>query len=157
MTRSATTWRLCAATILLWAAAGVSTAGSWHDIAWFEDAAGYSAAVEEAERTGRPVFVYFYADWCPYCRQFNDELLADSRVQGQLGLMLAVRVNAEAGPDERSLAGHYRVRGYPALYVYKPQGRGEIESVRRTVPSGDGSPRLKTPEEFAATLRGVAY
>jgi thiol:disulfide interchange protein len=129
-------------------------AASWEDIAWHEDADGYRQALETADATGAPVFVYFYTDWCPYCRQFNTELLGDARVQGQIGEMLAVRVNPERGPDERSLATHYRVRGYPALFVYTPQGKGEFQQVRRTVSTADGRPRLKTPEEFAATLRG---
>lgn len=129
-------------------------AASWEDIAWHEDAGGYRQALKTADETGAPVFVYFYTDWCPYCRQFNTELLGDPMVQGQIGEMLAVRVNPERGPDERSLATHYRVRGYPALFVYTPQGRGKLQPVRRTVATADGRPRLKTPEEFAATLGG---
>jgi thiol:disulfide interchange protein len=129
-------------------------AASWQDIDWHDDAGGYREALEEADRTGTRMFVYFYTEWCPYCRQFNSELLGDPRVQGQIGEMLAVRVNPERGPDERSLASHYRVRGYPALFVYTPQGRGKFEPLRRTVPTPEGRPRLKTPEEFAATLRG---
>jgi thiol:disulfide interchange protein len=134
-------------------AASALAAGTWQDISWHDDASGYRLAVEKAERTGRPVFVYFYADWCPYCREFNSELLGDSRVQEQIGEMLAVRVNPERGEAERSLATHYRVHGYPALFVYKPRGNDHVEPVRRTVSMPDGPPRLKTPEEFVATLR----
>jgi len=129
-------------------------ATSWDQIAWYENASGYASALSAAESSGAPVLVYFYTDWCPYCRQFNISLLGDPEVQSQLAEMLAVRVNAEAGPDERSLAGHYRVRGYPALFVYTSAQGGSFESIRRTVAAESGT-RLKTAEEFVATLRGA--
>ncbi|MDH3404861.1 MAG: thioredoxin family protein [Acidobacteriota bacterium] len=134
-------------------------AGSWQDISWFDDAAGYAQAVAKAEAEGKPVFVYFYTEWCPYCRQLNAELLAAAEVQEEIDRMIAVRVNAEGGPDERSLAAHYRVRGYPALFVFTANARsgypgGDFQPIRRTVGGAEGV-RLKTPAEFVATLRAA--
>ena len=126
---------------------------SWSEIDWFEGAAGYSAAVSEAEASGASVLVYFYTEWCPYCRQLNNGLLSDPVVQDQVGQMLAVRVNAEAGPEERSLAGHYQVRGYPALFVYTSAQGGRFASIRRTVAEASGATRMKTAEEFVESLR----
>jgi len=128
---------------------------SWDEIRWFDGATGYAEAVAKAEKNGAPVLVYFYTDWCPYCRQLNKGLLGDPAVQAQVGEMIAVRVNAEAGPDERSLAAHYRVRGYPALYVYTSARGGSFAPIRRTVAGASGAPRMKTPEEFVAALRGA--
>lgn len=132
----------------------------WQDISWFDDAAGYAEALAAAEEAETPVLVYFYTEWCPYCRQLNSELLASTEVQLELNGMLAVRVNAEKGPDERSLAAHYRVRGYPALFVYSVDSGdgypgGGFQPIRRTVGGAEGV-RLKTPEEFVATLRAAA-
>ena len=149
--------RLCALLCLsFFSVSAVSGAGaqSWNEIDWFDDAAGYARAVSLAQESGDPVLVYFYADWCPYCRQLNTELLADADVQAQVGKMLAVRVNAEAGPDERSLAGHYRVRGYPALYLYTSAQGGSFAPIRRTTGGDSGAVRLKTSQEFVETLRG---
>ncbi len=131
----------------------------WQDISWFDDAAGYAEALTEAEAADKPVLVYFYTDWCPYCRQLNSELLAADEVQRELAGMLAVRVNAERGPDERSLAAHYRVRGYPALFLYSVNAGngypgGDFRPIRRTV-SGEDGVRLKTPTEFVATLQAA--
>jgi thiol:disulfide interchange protein len=138
----------------LCALAPVRAAG-WEEISWLENAAGYTAALREAENSGAPVLVYFYTEWCPYCRQLNQGLLSEPAVQDQIGEMLAVRVNPEAGPDEQSLAGHYGVRGYPALFVYSADQGGRFEAIRRTVKEGSGT-RLKTAEEFVATLRGAS-
>lgn len=145
---------LIAGLLALLAAADVGAAG-WEDIDWLDGAAGYAEAVERAEQSGDPVLVYFYTDWCPYCRQFNNSLLGEAAVQAELDSMLAVRVDAEGGPDERSLAAHYRVRGYPALYVYTAQQGGSFEPIRRTISDGSGGVRLKTAEEFVATLRAA--
>jgi len=144
---------LIAATLLILALAGgvVADAGSWNDAAWHNDAAGYRNAMVEAQESGKPVLVYFYAVWCGYCRQLNNELLSSPAVLDEMGDMVVIRVNAELGPEERSLAMSYGVRGYPALFV---RSAGDVQALRRTVADG-GRPRLKTPEEFAATLRAV--
>ena len=146
---------LCLGILLapVWSAAATA---SWDDIQWFDGASGYAEAVAEAESTGASVLVYFYTDWCPYCRQLNNSLLGAPEVQAELDGMLAVRVNAEAGPGERSLAAHYSVRGYPALYVYDSAQGGRFQPIRRTVSADSGGVRLKTPEEFVATLRAAA-
>ena len=69
--------------------------------------------------------------------------------------MLAVRVNSELGASERSLATHYSVRSYPALFVYTPESGGAFQAIRRTVADG-GASRLKTADEFVATLRAAS-
>lgn len=142
-------------TLLLASASTGAEMSSWDEIQWFDDAAGYTEALSQAEASGAPVLVYFYTDWCPYCRELNRGLLGEREVQAQVGKMLAVRVNAEAGPDERSLAGHYRVRGYPALYVYTAAQGGRFEPLRRTVGGESGARRMKTAEEFVESLRGA--
>ncbi len=119
-----------------------------NEIAWLEGAEGYRSGVETAKETGRPVLLYFYTDWCPYCRQLDRDLLSTVEVQLEIGEMIAVRVNPETGTDEQALASQFGIPGYPALFV---RSDGELRSIRRTV-GGQGGVRLKTPEEFAATL-----
>ncbi|MCZ6507072.1 MAG: thioredoxin family protein [Acidobacteria bacterium] len=140
--------------ILLTSLVPVAVAADWDEIAWFDDASGYAEAMVEAEKSGTPVLVYFYTDWCPYCRQLNQQILTAGEVQAELGQMLAVRVNAERGPKERSLALQRRVRGYPALFIWDPGPGGGFLPIRRTVSNGTRV-RLKTPEEFVATLRSA--
>jgi thiol-disulfide isomerase/thioredoxin len=121
---------------------------------WHRGAAGFSRAYEEARETGQPVLVYFYTDWCSYCRELDRELLADARVADYTCELIKVRINPERGAAEREIAIRYGVAGYPSLFVHG-RGLGEPRKVRRQVREG-GDWRLRTPAEFVATLRAAA-
>lgn len=136
-------WALAA---LLWPL--VAAAAPAGEIDWLEGADGYRRGVEAAAAADRPLLVYFYTDWCPYCRQLNRELLTTDRVQAAVASMVAVRINPESGPEESALAARFGIRGYPALFVDDGSGPRPI---RRTIASGNRQ-RLMTPDEFAATL-----
>jgi thiol:disulfide interchange protein len=120
---------------------------------WREGAAGHVRARAEAQTAARPVFVYFYTDWCPYCREFQKELLDTGPVESYLRGITRVKINPEKGPEEARLAREYGVTGYPALFVIADGGRPQ--QVARST-RHNGQPRLKTPEEFVATLRQAA-
>jgi thiol:disulfide interchange protein len=120
---------------------------------WQEGAAGHQRARAEAQTAARPVFVYFYTDWCPYCREFQKELLDTGPVESYLRGITRVKINPEKGPEEARLAREYGVTGYPALFVIADGGTAQ--PIARSV-RDSGRPRLKTPEEFVATLRQAA-
>lgn len=110
---------------------------------WHRDADGYAAALAESARFGRPVLVYFYADWCPHCRHFDSKVLPDAAVSGAMGQFVKVRLNIEKGSRE---AGIFRLlggRGTPHLVV---QGGG-VETITLR---GTGEAR-----EFARALSQV--
>ncbi|HZI63300.1 MAG TPA: thioredoxin family protein [Thermoanaerobaculia bacterium] len=135
--------------LLLSAAAAPALAPS----AWLEGASGHQRARAEAQTAARPLLVYFYTDWCPYCREFQKELLDTGPVESYLRGLARVKINPEKGPEEARLAREYGVTGYPALFVIADGGRPQ-KVVRNT--RHNGQPRLKTPEEFVATLRQAA-
>ena len=98
--------------------------------------------------------MYFYTDWCGYCRQFEAQILSDDDVIAYLAAEVrAVRVNPEAGEAEAALAQRYGIRGFPALYLHADGRPGEFAAVRRTVMEA-GQLRLKTPAEFISELGG---
>jgi thiol-disulfide isomerase/thioredoxin len=121
---------------------------------WHRGAAGFERAHEQAAATGQPLLVYFYTDWCPYCRELDRELLADARVAEYTRELIKVRINPERGAAERALADRYGITGYPSLFLH-PRGLGEPTKIRRQVRDG-GDRRLRTPDEFVATLRSAA-
>ena len=86
--------------------------------AWYEGASGYEAAIAEHHNTGKPVMVYFHADWCGYCALLERDVLSTSTFQRRYGsTLLMVRVNPEKSSAERSLATDNRVGGYPWIII----------------------------------------
>jgi len=117
-----------------------------YSYSWYEGAEGFLNGVEEAQREGKALVVYFYTDWCPYCKELDRELLSRAGVEDYLKYLVKIRVNPERGPGERALKRQYGVSGYPSLFIQKsikawPNKIGRM--------AGD---RMKTPEEFVASL-----
>ena len=93
----------------------------------YQDAAGYAEALREHQKTGKPVALYFYADWCKYCAQLERGILSRSEVKQYLGTILYVSVNPEHGKAEAALFQQFEGRGYPTLLILtKTQPAQEI-------------------------------
>ena len=122
--------------------------------AWHEGADGFTAALEEALAEKRPLAVYFYTDWCHYCRQFESELLYRADVEDGLGFLTRVRINPESGAGEASIAQRYGVFSYPSFFVHPGPGREAVRVTGRV--QRDGLWGFQTPSEFLETLRQTA-
>lgn len=48
---------------------------------WFDGADGYAQAFEKHTSSSKPLVVYFYTDWCPYCRRLENEILGVDQVK----------------------------------------------------------------------------
>ncbi len=121
---------------------------------WRNGADGLLEALEIVKSEPSVLVVYFYTDWCGYCRQFEAELLGTERMREWFARGVAVRINPEAGDVERQVARYYGVQGYPGFFVHNPEA-GTFAKVQRMVME-NGRPRLKSPEEFIATLEAAA-
>jgi len=118
--------------------------------AWYEGASGYAMAMEKARQDHRAVAVYFYTDWCPYCRQLESELLRTREVEEHLTTVVKVKINPESGAEEGEIARRYGIQGYPSFFIEAPH-LGRRQMIERTT-----GYRLKTPEEFVASCREAA-
>ena len=119
---------------------------------WLRGAPGYERALQLQRELGVPLVVYFYADWCPYCRDLDSQYLPALPVQEFLKGVVKVRINPEHGRPERKIADQFGVTGYPSFFVIrKPSSLpSEISPFRR------GGVNL-TPAQFAsACSRGTA-
>ncbi len=96
---------------------------------WLEGASGYDAGRNEAISSHKPMVVYFYTDWCPYCRRFSKQVLSSASVQKALSSFVKVRINPEKGEREIALARRYEIDGYPSVYFENPASGQSPEEV----------------------------
>ncbi len=140
---------LCAAVAVVIASGGRAAAESPDPfVRWLNGAPGYKEAAARHERSGTPLWLYFYTDWCGYCRQLNTQVLASPDVDKALNEVVAVRINPDRGPQEKALAEQFGVTGYPSFFVV---GEGATESQRiRPHRQEGGQWVLMSPAEFVA-------
>lgn len=120
------------------------------DEPWLEGASGYKRAIELQRELKVPFVVYFYTDWCPYCRELDAEYFTHPAVDNYLRGVVKVRINPEHGLAEREIADKYDVQGYPRFYL----SRGATSLPRNIQPfRRSGS---LTPEQFALVCQQVA-
>ena len=111
-----------------------------------EPAAGWMTSFEEAQaqaqRSGKPLLVHFYADWCGPCRIMEGTVLNTPEVLRQLGSqVVGVKVNSDHRPD---LISRYGVSGLPCDVFLSPRGREVTRS------SG-----AMNPQGYAAQIAGI--
>lgn len=105
--------------ILLWGlSAPITThaAESGQAVAWQD----YEAAQKLGEGQSRKFLLYFYTDWCGYCRKLEKETFTDKAVADYINAnFIPVRINSEKMPK---VAGRYGVSGVPDLRFVSPKG-----------------------------------
>lgn len=109
---------------------GAKSGGTWESD-WHSGVTGLKKAAADQKTNKRPMLVYFYADWCGYCRALEANVLSTADGRTALRDVIKVRINAEASLEERQLAGELGVRGYPTLLLVSPDG---------------GMKRIRTPQ-----------
>ncbi len=90
----------------------------------------YDQGLEQAKKDGKKVMVFFYTDWCGYCKRMNALTFTDEGVKKLLAdKFVTVKVNGDsrntlqvdkASITERELAAKYAVRGYPTIWFLEP-------------------------------------
>jgi len=100
---------------------------------WLRDSPGYERAIQLQRELKVPLVIYFYADWCPYCRDFDRDYLTAPVVKQYLSGVVKVRINPDHGRPERLLARQYGIDGYPSFLVITSQSAGprEVQPFRK--------------------------
>lgn len=77
----------------------------WNEsqIQWY----GYHAGMKEAERTGKPVVLIFYAQWCPTCHAYK-RIFAQSAIVDLAQQLIMIRVDIDEEPE---LSARYNFDG----------------------------------------------
>jgi len=76
-------------------------------------ATSYEDALKLSNETGKPIFLYFSADWCPACKRMK-QTLSKEEVQKALENYISWHVDTKS---ERDLVEQYNVTGIPAYFI----------------------------------------
>jgi thioredoxin-related protein len=80
---------------------------------------GYRQGYEKALRDGKPMFVFFTAEWCNFCHQMAEEAFTHPQVVALSGHFVCILVDADAEPE---VCKQFHVQGYPTIQFLSPRG-----------------------------------
>lgn len=108
-------WML--AVVMVWSAARSVSAQETKagpakkEIAWAKD---YKDAVDQARKSGKPIMVDFYTDWCGWCKVLDRETYTDAQVIKLADAsFVSLKINAEK--EGTAQAKRYGITGFPTI------------------------------------------
>jgi thiol-disulfide isomerase/thioredoxin len=97
--------------------------GDWNDaqVAWQPYAEGLAAA----KKSGKPICLIFYTEWCPHCQNYS-RLFHDAKVVEQTKMFVMIRLDQD---KEKDLSGRYSPDGgyIPRTMFLSPAGELDKE------------------------------
>ena len=101
-------------------------ASVWHD--------STEKAFAEARKSGKPVLVDLYADWCGWCKTMEREVFTQPRFQTYAERFVLLRVDVEDGAAGSELQRRFRAGSLPTLLLLDPKQSllGKIEGFLET-------------------------
>ncbi len=89
------------------------------EIAWFKGSVDEAFAA--AKQSNRPVFLYWGAEWCPYCQQLKSSVFTRRDFIDRSQLFVPVYLDGD-DPGAQKWGEQLKVSGYPTVLILQPDG-----------------------------------
>lgn len=110
--------------------------GKGHSIKWYS----YEEGVSLGKKLEKKVFLFFWADWCTYCRKMDKETFTHPPVIDYLNAhFIPVKINSDR---EKKVSSAYFINGVPTSWFLSENGE-KISNLPGYVPAGMFLPVLK--------------
>ena len=77
-------------------------------------------ALKIAQKSNKMVFADFYADWCGYCKQLDEDTFTNQNVKQKfVQRYVLVKINVDQNPE---LASKYQIYGLPTMVILDSNG-----------------------------------
>ncbi len=84
--------------------------------------------LDAAKRSGRPVMLDFYADWCVSCKEMERYTFTDPGVQAELDRAVLLQADVTANDaEDQALLQHFGILGPPTIVFFGPDGEERRE------------------------------
>ena len=91
----------------------------------------FQRELKAANAAGHTVMLDFYADWCTYCKQFDDYVFSDPKVQAAFANTVLIQADVtDLNKDDKLIMKNLKVVVPPAMLFFKTDG---TESKRERV------------------------
>lgn len=80
---------------------------------------GFRTGSEQAMQEGKPMLVFFTAEWCGYCHQMEEEAFTSDQVAALSERFVCILVDAD---HEADICRQFQIRGYPSIVFLSPWG-----------------------------------
>ncbi len=119
------------------------------DISWRTDPV---SAMAESRKTGKPVMIDFYTDWCGWCKELDKVTYRDPEVIGLSGSFVSLKLDAEKDPKGPELAEKYGVDGFPTILFLEPDG-SLVGRIVGYLPAQDFALRMRKVTEYRTRVK----
>lgn len=104
--------------------------------------ASFPAALAEAKRTGKPLFVDFFTTWCGPCKYLDATTYKNPAFVAESKKWVMVKVDAEKNAANVQLAAKYKIDGYPSM-LFLGAGGKETDRAVGAYPADLLVPKMK--------------
>ncbi|MAE74579.1 MAG: hypothetical protein CL675_10825 [Bdellovibrionaceae bacterium] len=80
-------------------------------------------SLAEARKSGRPILIDFWAEWCTACHELEDNTFSDPDIQKRLQQMVLLKFDATRGSEEFEMwKAKFSIIGLPHIVFYDHKG-----------------------------------